>query len=130
MSADAETWEIVERWISKALLDVAAGQAVVEQTEAWTVAAYCAEQAAERALKALLTLHGIHAPRTHDIEHLNALLPAGARVAVSARELAYLSTYGIDPWWEPDREQAERALEIAARVCDHASLLLRAERAA
>jgi len=108
--------DIILRWLSKGDHDVAAASLLLRKTALHDITCYHCGQAAERYFKALLTYHGIQAPRTHDIEHLNSLLPPGRRVGVPPEDLAYLSPLGIDPWWEPVREQAERAVAIAGRL--------------
>jgi len=60
-----------------------------------TVCFHC-QQACEKYLKALLTLSGIHAPRTHDLEVLVAL------------------------WRDPQRKDAIHAMQLAAILRDTA----------
>jgi hypothetical protein len=58
-----------------------------------TVCFHC-QQAVEKYLKALLTLLGIPAPRTHDLEVLHKLLPANSSLSVSVEALVELNPYG------------------------------------
>jgi HEPN domain-containing protein len=72
-------------------------------------------------IKALLTLRDIRMPRVHDLEWLHRLIPPDLRLDVPPADLAYLSTYGIDRWWEPDLPQAQRAYSIASRFLELAT---------
>jgi HEPN domain-containing protein len=76
---------------------------------------HCIE-AVDKYVKALLTLHNISAPRTHDLNYIHNLLPERSRLRIDGSDLIYLSTYGIERWWDPDHAQAVRALEIARQV--------------
>jgi quinol monooxygenase YgiN len=78
-------------------------------------------------IKAILTLHGIVMPRVHDLEFLYRLLPAAHRFSAAASDLAWLSTYGIERWWDPDAAQASRALDVATEIRAAAAAVLEAE---
>lgn len=72
-------------------------------------------------MKALLTLLGIQAPRSHDLEKLAYLLPAGHTITVSVSELAALNPYAVEvryagDWQSPQREDALFALDLARRI--------------
>jgi HEPN domain-containing protein len=69
-------------------------------------------------IKALMTLCDVRMPRVHDLEWLHRKLPLEMRLDVPPADLAYLSTYGIDRWWEPDLRQAQRAYSIAGRFLE------------
>jgi HEPN domain-containing protein/predicted nucleotidyltransferase len=109
-----EVEEIIRRWVCKADRDIEAVRRLLESGNGcpYDVACYHCEQAAERYLKALLTFYGIQAPRTHDIGHLHELLPLRCQLPIPNADLEYMSAYGIDSWWDPDRAQTLRALEI------------------
>ena len=84
-----------------------------------------AQQAAEKALKALLVARGTEPPYTHDLGALAALLPGEVHLGVSPDELGELTTHATgsryvldagseaeDPTWA----EAERAVIVAGRV--------------
>ncbi len=92
--------------------------------------AFHAQQAAEKALKALLTAHGVSFPRTHDVEALAALLPAVIRVqlALDADEVALLAQLAVEPRYpgpdEIDRPIAERASKAARAIYERVRVCL------
>jgi HEPN domain-containing protein len=62
-----------------------------------SVACFHAQQAAEKALKALMILHGIAFRRTHDLEELAARLEhAGQALPVSETDLIRLTPYAVE----------------------------------
>lgn len=78
-----------------------------------------AQQASEKALKALLTAFGHVAPRTHDLLMLLDTLPEIPPELEPYREaLGAMTAYAVevrypDDWYEPPREEALNALETA-----------------
>jgi HEPN domain-containing protein len=78
-------WDYVRRWLEKATDDLSAAELLVEGELAtyWTVS-FHAQQAAEKALKALLTRHQIEFVRTHSIGELLQLAEPAAS-GISAR---------------------------------------------
>jgi HEPN domain-containing protein len=123
MSVPPETIEILRQWVEKAEHDLEAARRIMAVEEGCpydTVCFHC-QQAAEKYLKALLTLLGIQAPRSHDLEKLAHLLPTGHALAVSVSELASLNPYAVEvryagDWMLPQREDAASALDLAMRI--------------
>jgi HEPN domain-containing protein len=98
MSVPPEVLEVVRRWIDKAEHDLEAATRILAVEEGCpydTVCFHC-QQAVEKYLKALLTLAGVHAPRTHNVEVLHSLLPEGLRLPLSDAELASLEPYAVE----------------------------------
>ena len=110
-----EVAELVHHWTWRGDRHITAASALQEcgRRGVWDAVCYHSHEAVAMYLKALHTLNGIAAPRTHDMEYLNRMLPECSRLDVDASELALLSTYGIERWWEPDVEQAQCALRFA-----------------
>jgi HEPN domain-containing protein len=79
-----EVTEVLRRWVRKAEHDLEAARLILagESHCPYDTAYFHCHQAAEKYLKALLTLLGIQAPRTHDLGKLLALLPAESRPSV------------------------------------------------
>ncbi len=83
------------------------------------------QQAAEKALKAVLPAVGVQPPKTHIIEHLLMLL-RGKEVDVGpVMEASRLTDYAVEARYpdfedEPSEEEALEALETARRVVDWA----------
>ena len=92
-----------------------------DELDPW-VASFHAQQAAEKYLKAALVIEQIRFPRTHELERLQPLLPAGwavpdrealaglSRFAVAGRYPESLFDAGPEPTWS-DAEEAVRLAE-------------------
>jgi HEPN domain-containing protein len=131
MSVPPEVTEALRQWVRKAEHDLEAARLILAAKShcPYDTACFHCHQAAEKYLKALLTLLGIQAPRTHDLGNLLALLPAEARPSVQAAQLVAMNPYAVDvryadDWREPQREDALRAVEVAQRVRTEARRLL------
>ena len=118
MSVRPEVREIVHWFVRRGdrHLDAAVILVHADGVNVADAACYHCIEAADKYLKALLTLNDIAAPRTHDLNYIHNLLPIDSRLPIDHSDLIYLSTYGIERWWDPDREQAVRALKIARDV--------------
>ena len=80
-------WDFVQEWMRKAESDLrAAGHLLSLEQEDYFTAAFHAQQAAEKFLKAFLVRHQILFGKTHDIQELLKL--AGEAGAPLRRELA------------------------------------------
>lgn len=80
-----------------------------------------AQQAAEKAVKAVLVLHGIEAPRTHDVSELLGLVSqAGHVVPEDIWEAEALSDYAVMTRYPGHEllgeEDHRRAVAVAERV--------------
>jgi len=95
-----------------------------------------AQQAAEKALKALLVRHGIRFDKTHDVGRLlqqaDPVVPGTASTLAEAEELTAHAVGTRYPGREPplDREEAARRLAIANAVLAHVRALLQPYREA
>lgn len=118
MNVRPEVHEIVHWFVRRGdrHLDAAAILVRTDGNNVADAACYHCIEAADKYLKALLTLNDIAAPRTHDLNYIHNLLPEASRLPIDGSDLIYLSTYGIERWWDPDHNQAVRALEIARQV--------------
>jgi HEPN domain-containing protein len=118
MTATPETIEVVRRWIARADGHLAAARVLLRCAEenAFDAVCYHCHEAVATIVKAVLTLEGIVAPRIHDLEYLHRMIPQPSRFVADPGDLAWMSTYGIERWWDPDRAQAARAVAIAAEV--------------
>jgi HEPN domain-containing protein len=129
-----EVLEILRQWVRKAEHDLEAARRIMAVEEGCpydTVCFHC-QQAVEKYLKALLTLSGVPALRTHDVEKLTAMLPPAKRLSVPLPSLVAINPYAVDvryadDWREPTRGDALAAFELAARVRIEARGLLPSE---
>lgn len=68
------------------------------------IVAFNAQQAAEKALKAALTLSGIDAPKSHDLDDLRRRLPSDWRVKRRPADLSSLTDFAVDSRYPDDME--------------------------
>jgi HEPN domain-containing protein len=119
-AADAEAG----RWLRYAQEDLRTAQVLLRDPATLIPRHACglAQQAAEKAIKALLVRHQIDFPRTHDLDLLWSKLPAAARAVVSPEALAELSEWAVESrypgdWPDADEVDARAAVDAAAAVC-------------
>jgi HEPN domain-containing protein len=84
-------------------------------------ACYLAQQAAEKALKAVLVLLQIDFPRTHDLDRLRGLIPSRWSVATAHPDLAALSAWVAEArypgdWPDATEPEAREAVNQARAV--------------
>jgi len=108
---------LAEEWLSKADEDFrVAERELAAEPPAFAAVCFHAQQAVEKAMKALLVDFGVDFPRTHDLKFLldliknntpifNDLEEALVNLSVSAVEVRY-------PGSKPDRHLAEKAEDV------------------
>ena len=117
---------MVRRWLSKARTDLALASVILEQgpdMDPW-VACFHAQQAAEKALKAVLVAQSMEPPFIHNLVALQALMPGDLDLGTPVAELADLSASArgtryvtdADGTEDPTWPEADRAVAVAARV--------------
>ena len=84
---------------------------------------WLSQQAAEKAIKAALTLDRVTFPFTHDLDALRNLLPAAWALRTTSADLAELTEWGVESrypgeWPEPTDSDATRAGAEARSVLD------------
>jgi HEPN domain-containing protein len=115
--------DLVAEWLSKADDDLALAESALDRAApiCWA-AAFHAQQAAEKCLKALLTWHEIEYGKTHDIGYLLDLCAqVNSAIESSCPEAAALTDYAVEPRYPlPARDategEARRAIRIAHQV--------------
>ncbi len=120
-----EVREVVAQWVARAEVDWRSAQALASQEPPLpeSVCFHC-QQYVEKLLKALLTLHGVEAPRTHDLRRLvelaSELVPGLAALCDEAdllSEHAVATRYPED--WRPvEPAEAHRMMALAERFAD------------
>jgi HEPN domain-containing protein len=96
----------------------------------YETASFHAQQAAEKALKALLIRHQVRYSKTHDQGELLQLAePVAAGIARALPDVEGLTPHAVDTRYPTangpvDRDTAARDLATAERVCNHARSLL------
>ena len=115
-------------WLRYAEEDLSAAQAmqsaptVVPRHPAWL-----AQQAAEKAIKAVLVADDRPFPKTHDLERLAVLLPAPSVLAECDVDLANLTEFAVGSRYPGDLPDTVRPDE-AARAVDDAKQVVAAVR--
>ncbi len=117
-------------WLRHARSDLALAQVDPPQDVMLEGLCYHAQQAAEKALKAVLISRGIPAPHTHSIRSLFDSLPADVSVPVDLERAAALTTYAVAARYPGDLEAIEadeyrEALRLASMVVTWADDILR-----
>jgi HEPN domain-containing protein len=118
--------EVALGWFRRAKSDLATSRnalAARDELDPW-VASFHAQQAAEKYLKAALIIEQVRFPRTHELERLRPLLPAGWALP-DQEALAGLSRFAVagrypegpfDAGPEPTWSDAEEAVRLAESV--------------
>jgi HEPN domain-containing protein len=111
-------------WLEKMEHDLAAIRLLLGADDAPTdVVCFHAQQAVEKALKAILAAHAIEPERTHDvIALLDDVILLGVGLENEAASIAALNGYAVGvryPFHLPDPapDEARQAAETAERVC-------------
>lgn len=126
MSAPDRRRALVRRWLSKARTDLTVALVVLEQgpdMDPW-VCCFHAQQAAEKALKAVIVAQGAEPPFIHNLVALQALMPPDLDLGTPVTELADLSASArgtryvtdADGSEDPTWDEAEQAVATAGRV--------------
>ena len=113
--------------LEKARHDLVAGRATLATGQATDMVCFHAQQAVEKSLKALLALRDVEYPRRHDLGELLELVGSlYPQAALPTEQLMALAPYAVearyDEAWEPDAQEARRALELAEQaqaLADH-----------
>ncbi len=127
MSTTDRPRALARRWLSKARTDLALATVILEQgpdMDPW-VGCFHAQQAAEKALKAVLVTRGVEPPHIHDLGALAALMPDDLPLEVSGDDLGNLTTFATGPRYvfdagleteDPTWDEAARAVVVAAGI--------------
>jgi HEPN domain-containing protein len=112
----------VRRWLRFAHEDLTAAESLLDQSDAIPRhACWLAQQAAEKALKAVLVFLQINFPRRHDLDALRNLIPDGWKLKASHPDLANLTEWTVEArypgdWPDAVEADAQRAVEQARAV--------------
>jgi len=112
------------RWLRFASEDLTSARTLAEAAKAPPrQSCWLAQQAAEKALKALLVWHQIDFPRTHDLDLLRNLLPADCAAKARPEDVAELTEWAVEArypgdWPEASLADAEKAIATAAELVE------------
>jgi len=128
MPPDAPPTGSAQDWLRHARGDLALARMRKTRNVLYEHLCFHAQQASEKALKAVLVRHGIRVPRSHDLAYLMGKLPEGVTVPPSLVELPTLTKYAVhqrypgeDPPLTPKHRRnalqvAEEAVRWSARA--------------
>lgn len=114
-------------WMSYAKSDLDAAYALLEKGDFFPrQICFLAQQAGEKALKAILILLGINFPKVHDLDRIRELIPEGWEVKEKFPELYDLSVWAVEsryPGHTPDVTEGEArdTLHLAKSVFEAVS---------
>lgn len=84
------------------------------------IKAFHAQQAAEKAIKGVLTLVGVEFPKTHNLAALRDLLPDSTWVGETDATLEKITRWAMSErypqWTDPSKEEAIEAVEVATGI--------------
>ena len=120
---------LVDAWLKKADQDLLAVERLLEfELVLGGVIAFHAQQAVEKAMKAILTRHQIAFPRTHDLGVLLTLLAhLHPGLNEDLRDVTVLTDYGVEVRYPGDSQDLtrEEVLEAAALARHAREVLVR-----
>ena len=110
------------RWLWYALEDLILAETIAGQRLSGARhLCFFAQQAAEKALKAILVHEGIEFPKTHDLPRLRALVPEGWSAREVQGSLGRLAMFAVEArypgeWEDATPEEVANALELARSI--------------
>lgn len=109
-----------ERWMRFAVEDLDQARTLARGGSPRQVC-FSAQQAAEKALKAVLVFNGLPVPRTHDLDLVARLIPPGWSCAAVSADLTWLSRWATftrypGDWPEGMPGDATKAVAEASQV--------------
>jgi HEPN domain-containing protein len=122
---------IVRSWYRKAASDLAYAELGLSSGETFRAGAvYHCQQAAEKAIKALLCLSGTTPPRNHDLVRLIELLLPSLDLQEFLKEAEFLTPMATEFRYpgeceQPTEADAEMSLKYAGRIFAAAETLIR-----
>jgi HEPN domain-containing protein len=121
--------EVATRWLAYSESDLAVARGVDRPGVLTETLCFHAQQAAEKAVKAVLVAEGAEPPRTHDLEVLLAAVPGDVPIGFDRAGVAALTVYAVASRYPGDDEPVDAdeyaaALAIAVSVVTWARLTL------
>ncbi len=114
-----------QRWLEYAADDLRTAEFLLQQPDfiprhpCWL-----AQQAAEKALKALLIFLQIEYPLSHDLDQIRLLIPEGWRVRYDPPDLSFLTEWAVEArypgdWPDATEVDAQEATDQARTVLEY-----------
>lgn len=121
MPPDERAVEVARLWLARAKSNLARARMPKPPESVWEDLCFDAQQAAEKATKAVLIFRRVDPPRTHDLEELLLIVRStGLAVPADIVDVDTLSTYAtagrypgaVEPVTEADYRAAVRLAEL------------------
>ena len=122
--SEAEHIEETRRWLRYAQEDLVAAEAMLSSSETMPRhVCWLAQQAVEKAIKAILIFLQIDFPYTHDLDVLRNLVPDGWQLKADYPDLAELTEWAVEArypgsWPDATETDAHAAARQARNVWD------------
>jgi HEPN domain-containing protein len=123
MNEKPENLRVARQWVEKAEHDLRNAEHTLTLREDCPFDTVCfhAQQCVEKYLKALLLIHSVDFPRTHDLRVLIQLVSMHRELGLEMSEVVALNRYTVEARypgdWEPiTREHAEEAVGMAQKA--------------
>ena len=116
----------VGRWLRFAGEDLSTAELISEQRRPFRQACFHAQQAAEKAIKAVLIFLQVEFSHRHDLDYLRTLLPDGWLLKDNPPDLAEMSAWAVRGRYPGDLREAKR--EDAASTIEQAREVLETAR--
>jgi len=132
MPPEGRAREVAKEWLRRARSNLALARQPKPPEAFWEDLCFHAEQAAEKAVKAVLVLHQIDHPRTHELAGLLGVLQqAGHDVPDELWQADRLSDYAVvtrypGHRYPVDEKEHQRAVEVAEQVVRWAESVIHA----
>jgi HEPN domain-containing protein len=105
--SDPEVLAVLRQWLRYAGEDLRAAEALLEREELPSrLACFHAQQAAKKAIKAILVFLQVDFPLTHDLNRLRDLFPEDCTIREDFPDLARLSAWAVQPRYTVDSPEA------------------------
>lgn len=115
--------ELVNQWMRRARADLAVTELIDDQRLAPEIVAFHAQQAVEKALKALLVLRQVDFPRTHDLGTLLRLCDAAGYSGIAdISDIVTLTRYAVASRYPGETDAVEH--DDAQVAADRATQVL------
>jgi HEPN domain-containing protein len=123
MTVPSEVLHVVGQWVDKAEEDLTNAEYTLTMEDRCPFGTVCfhAQQCVEKYLKALLTLHSIPFPKTHNLTELGRLAGRAVELDLEQVDLVYINRFSTEARypgdWEPiTRVEAKQAVAIARKL--------------
>jgi HEPN domain-containing protein len=108
--SEADSLPETRRWLRYAREDLSAAESTLNEPDVLPRhVCWLAQQAAEKALKAVLIYLQIEYPRSHDLDMLRNLVPDGWQLKVEHPDLAGLTEWAVEARYPGDWPEAVEA---------------------